>query len=252
MKTNRQTLVISDGHGCLDEVKQLLADVKFDPEKIRLVFLGDLCSRHPDWNLLVQFVKDLCDKGHAECVRGNHDQKFFMQRKAQLANRPHGFRINERNITIANRLSNDEIGWLGSIPIKIDLGNNWYAVHGGCEQAFPFEYQDADVVMRIRYVSDGQAVDRTGKVIAAGKMVGYSKGERAQPKHTKFWAEAWEGKQNIVFGHSYFEKPAMFKNKNNTCVGIDTGCIYGGYLTGFFVEDRSFVQVKALKTYYKK
>ena len=35
------------------------------------------------------------------------------------------------------------------------------------------------------------------------------------------------------------------------CVGIDTGCCFGGRLTAMLLEERAFVQVQARRAYAK-
>ena len=59
-----------------------------------------------------------------------------------------------------------------------------------------------------------------------------------------FWADKYDGRFGfIVFGHSVFSEPKRFEY----ALGIDTGAVFGGYLTAAINEEGvwSFSQVKS-------
>ena len=65
------TYLIGDVHGCYDELKSLLAQAAFDPERDRLWLTGDLVARGPASLDVLRFVRSL---GPAvRMVLGNHD-----------------------------------------------------------------------------------------------------------------------------------------------------------------------------------
>ncbi|MBF0448897.1 MAG: symmetrical bis(5'-nucleosyl)-tetraphosphatase [Magnetococcales bacterium] len=67
---------IGDLHGCLPELKSLLAKIGFNRHQDRLWFVGDLLSRGPDSLGVLRFVRDLGDR--AVVVMGNHEVRALV------------------------------------------------------------------------------------------------------------------------------------------------------------------------------
>ncbi|WP_319379989.1 symmetrical bis(5'-nucleosyl)-tetraphosphatase [Thiomicrorhabdus sp.] len=67
------TYIIGDLHGCYDELQKLLKKLDYDREKDHLWFVGDIINRGPKSLESLRFVKQLCEAGKADMVLGNHD-----------------------------------------------------------------------------------------------------------------------------------------------------------------------------------
>ncbi len=67
------TYVIGDLQGCFDELQDLLQHINYQPKKDVLWFVGDLVNRGPKSLECLRFVKQLQEKGRAFTVLGNHD-----------------------------------------------------------------------------------------------------------------------------------------------------------------------------------
>jgi len=70
--------IIGDIHGESEALHALLGALGYDasgdhPEGRRLVFLGDLGDRGPDSPAVIETVRHLVGRGHAQCVLGNHE-----------------------------------------------------------------------------------------------------------------------------------------------------------------------------------
>jgi hypothetical protein len=59
------------------------------------------------------------------------------------------------------------------------------------------------------------------------------------------WAAAWHGPESIVFGHDAVRGLQTYAH----AVGIDTGCVYGGALSGIRWPSRDREFVAAKRTY---
>lgn len=258
MEDSRENCIIGDIHGCFDEFIGLLSVIKFDPTKIRLTIAGDLGDRGPESYKCVKYIRDLCEKGDARCVLGNHENKHVRHRNHEIRKRLTGKENPMKPMSLNDRefhrqLSDADISWMRKLPLKLHLRDNWWVLHGGLEPALPFEEQSPDQIIRCRYVSNGQYVSSSGKIVPAGRAVPLNK-DKSQPANSIYWTDGWNGPQSIVYGHCVhsLNKPLVDERPNGVkCVGIDTGCVYGGHLTAFFLERNEFVKVKAVREYHQ-
>jgi protein phosphatase len=61
------------------------------------------------------------------------------------------------------------------------------------------------------------------------------------------WAASYEGRAFVVYGHTPVRHPESIGNTLN----IDTGCVYGGSLTGLRYPERTTVSIPAARVYYQ-
>ncbi|MBC8329305.1 MAG: hypothetical protein H8E31_11225 [Planctomycetes bacterium] len=72
------------------------------------------------------------------------------------------------------------------------------------------------------------------------------KGVRGEP----FWYEVHPGPELVFFGHTSSTIPCRCTSRGRlVALGLDTGCVYGGSLTAFRVEDGEFATVAAKRRY---
>jgi len=139
--------------------------------------------------------------------------------------------------------------------LKLQLNEKWWAIHGGCETRFSLQDQDPKQIIRCRYVTE------SGVAVALNP-------DKSQPEGTKYWAELWKGPESIIYGHCVHDLKSprwdykQFERGEPVCLGIDTGCCFGGHLTAALMQTPSdihcigdlkieFAQVKAKKKYYE-
>ena len=156
---------MGDLHGCLDELRELVKLVEYRPGKDRLVLIGDLVDRGP---YPVETVRWAMRHG-VSSVKGNHEANLvdFRRREAiALAGgppngkrRPYPKRMDEWMAFTA-----DELSWMDKLPLWVDLGGDWLAVHAGFEPK-PLAEQKEDRVLRIRWVDE-----KTGEYVGMKKV----------------------------------------------------------------------------------
>jgi serine/threonine protein phosphatase 1 len=197
--------VIGDIHGCLAPLKRLLEHLEPDLHQDRLLFVGDYIDRGPDSRQVVDYILALKARYPAEniiCLRGNHEVMlldFLKGKDRQL------FLCNGGLNTIRDYWGES---WNEQADLSLPLDHErfyrellpFYAtedyvfVHGGLKPEIPLEEQvDADLYW-IR-----------GEFIASTADFG----------------------RRVIFGHTPFKKPLILPNK----IGIDTGLVYGNFLT---------------------
>ncbi len=216
-----RTLIVGDVHGCREELEDLLREAGWD-EDDRLISVGDLVAKGPDSLGVVELMREL----GAEAVRGNHDQHCLVWWEAKRARE----RLPELRPThrkVAEVLSEEDWAWLADRPLWLELPeHDALVVHAGLLPNLPLQDQDPYDLMNMRSIlPDGEG----SKDYDAGVP----------------WAECWPGPRLVVFGHD-----AVRGLQNHPhAVGLDTGCVYGGWLTGLWLPGRDLVAVPARGAY---
>ena len=238
----RRTLVLGDVHGGRDELCALLDRAAYRPGDDRLVLLGDLLDRGPDPVGCVRLAREL----GAECVLGNHEEKHLRWRRhEERARREPGYRnpmpaLGAVRAAENAALTDDDITWLRSLPVCLDLGDDWVAVHAGFEPGRTLGQQRPDRVLRVRWVDE------------RGEAVPLDRGSLEPPPGARQWSAIWRGPVSVVYGHavhSHAEPRVDRADGGVECWGIDTGCCFGGRLTALILPGCRVVQVPARRTY---
>lgn len=72
----KRTIMISDIHGCIDQLNQMLLLTQFNSIDDQLILLGDYVDRGPNSKAVVDKVIELVSMHNAIALRGNHDQRL--------------------------------------------------------------------------------------------------------------------------------------------------------------------------------
>lgn len=249
---DRMVVAVGDVHGCLEEFDELMKLISYNKNQMRLVLLGDLMDRGPDPIGCVRRAREL----DVECIMGNHEEKHLRWLKHEKKRLETG-KVNPMKPmapaeSAANQsLSDQDFTWMKNLPWKMHLVGSWWAVHGGCEPRYSLEKQNPAQVMRVRYVNES----------GAGMALNPDK---SQPEGTVYWAEKWKGPESIVYGHCVHDLKQVRLDEFDAvqCLGIDTGCCFGGHLTAVMFDEvmqgeeatgrfhLELAQVKAKQKYY--
>ncbi|BDD61446.1 hypothetical protein MAP00_006490 [Monascus purpureus] len=248
--SRRKRLVfVGDVHGCNSELGQLLEKVSFDRENgDHLIFTGDMINKGPDSTGVV----DLARKHSASCVRGNHEDRILLVRRAMYAkgeledntteeNEEGGnfTGCNSKECKLARQLSNEQARWLERCPVILNIGQikgmgNVVVVHGGLVPGVENEKQDPSGVMTMRTIDldnhlPSSSSDGTPwtKLFNKYQSILYSKLKKSSPQNPK------AGLTTVIYGH---DSASSLQLKTYT-KGLDTGCYKGGKLTALIIED---------------
>jgi diadenosine tetraphosphatase ApaH/serine/threonine PP2A family protein phosphatase len=209
-----RTIVIGDIHGCFDELTDLLNLVQLKRAD-RIVTVGDLIVKgEKNREVLDLFIDDK----RFSAVIGNHDRKLRQVWRGEPV-----------RLTKAQRAARDELevdrerysAFLQSLPFIIDLGSH-LVVHAGVRPGVSLKHQMAVDLTELRTMG----ANPTGK--------------RGLP-----WYQVYRGRKIVLFGHW----PARAPRRGPRAIGLDTGCVYGGRLTGFIIDTNQFVSVPARRAY---
>lgn len=197
--------VIGDVHGCLAPLKRLLDKLEPDLHQDRLLFVGDYIDRGPESRGVVDYILGLKARypaGNIICLKGNHEVMFldFLDGK----DRPL-FMFNGGLSTLESYWGE---GWEKEPELVLPVGHDrfyqelrpfyeteeYIFVHGGLRPGVPLREQVDEDLYWIR---------------------------------EDFIASTEDFGRRVIFGHTPFKQPLILPNK----IGIDTGLVYGNFLT---------------------
>lgn len=209
-----RTIVVGDIHGCYDELMELLEEAKFGEED-RVVAVGDLITKGPkSREVLELFMTD----ARFTTVIGNHD--LALRRK---------WNGEDIDLNSAQKETHKELkgekdayaSFFNRLPFTIDLGTHM-VVHAGLRPNVELYSQTTGDLTRLRTLG----------------------GDRESEDGTP-WYHVYYGEKIVLFGHW----PAPEPRRGKKAIGLDTGCVYGYYLTAYIIEKDEFISVRAKRSY---
>ena len=243
-----RTIIIGDVHGCIDELKALINQLELNLDD-RLFFIGDLINKGPDSVGVVQCLYELSKTYSISLILGNHEEKFlrYLHHKQTNSKALATMKITPDFELLAQNLNPDEIEFLKQSFYNYYLEQlDLVLVHGGitknCKVDFKINspYNSEKRNSELELLTKTRFLDSNGKFVSLG----------SENETTPFWADVYDGSHGkVVFGHHSFiqNSPSYFPN----AIGIDNGCVYGGYLTALIFTDKkiTFTTTKANTIY---
>lgn len=266
--------IVGDIQGCLTELKKLLKKVNFDAEKDTLWLTGDLVARGPDSLKTLRFIRSLGSS--AKTVLGNHDLHLLAVY--------HGIKKPKASDKIDAILKADDapilMEWLAQQPLLIKIPKTKaYMSHAGLSPEWsvdkaikraqkaekklqskervywlsqmygnlPLRWQDAQTreekfrytinsFTRMRYCLPTMGLDFDQKTIITSNnpqgLVPWFELATIPKDHQWFF-----GHWAALMGHS---------TKKNV-FALDTGCVWGNYMTMYCIQDKTHYQVKSCR-----
>lgn len=265
------TYVIGDLQGCCDALAALLKRIDFKPDADRLRLVGDLVNRGGQSLEVLQLL--YARRDNIDAVLGNHDISLLAY--AQRSENP--ARKNPEYDAICQSSDADQIlGWLRSQPLAhYDADHKLLMVHAGVSPSWSLQ-RTLEIAGEVQTLVQGTATlrkyfgnnpslwsdDLTGKdrlrcamnyltrvrfVDDTGRLMMKHHGPPgSQPGHLLPWFDhpnLSEWNTHIIFGHW----SALGLSRHPRFTGLDTGCVWGGALTAFRLEDERVFQVPGIR-----
>lgn len=249
------TWVIGDVHGCHRELKRLYRRLDFDPDRDTLWLTGDLVNRGPDSAKVLRWCCKREKKLGArfQTVLGNHDLHALAIQ--------HGVGKLRDNDTLEDLLEAKDrdslFDWLLHRPFLVRR-KKALLVHAGLLPdwtAKEAERQAQKLAHKIledpaRFIREKMsrkkqlalaAMTRMRTLDKKGRQGRYSGSLAKVPKRLTPWFRV-EGRRTagvaVVCGH--WAALGFHQENNVTC--LDTGCVWGGSLTAYRLEDGTVLQ----------
>ncbi len=211
-----RTIIIGDIHGCAEELKTLLISCQYQANQDRLIFVGDLINKGPKNLEVLQEVERL----KAECILGNHETAFLRYIDSQKTDSPKWEKIKAE---LGPQLSH-YVQFLKKMPLYI-IDKDFIVVHAGLSPIHKIQETPVRILTTIR-TWDG-------------------KGEDLNNPNDPPWYDFYKENKLVVYGHW----AGKGLNIRSNSIGLDSGCVYGNYLSAVILPERKIVQVKAQKVY---
>ena len=267
---------IGDIQGCYTELEQMLQLIKFDRQKDKLWFVGDLVNRGSGSLEVLRLVKSMGDS--AITVLGNHDLHLLAV-AAGVADLHHSDTLDEI-LTAPDR--EELLTWLRHQRM-LHVQDNYILLHAGLVPEWSIQLAQIlahEVEQQLRgddyatflkkmygntpnYWDESLAGYERLRVITnsltrmricnkQGEMEFRFKGEvKDVPEGYLPWYEIpsrASADTTVVFGH--WSALGLIVRPN--VIALDTGCLWGNALSAIRLEDRKVFQVKCSKLKTKK
>ena len=253
--------VIGDVHGCFATFRALLTEIRFRPEEDRLCFVGDIVNKGPQSLSMLRWIYEHRDV--AEMVLGNHDlhllRVYFGLREPKSSDRF------DEILTATDALP--LLRWVRRRPLIVEMGDH-VIVHAGILPAWGIDLT-RHLAGRVQ-----QRLTRKPKKLLATRD-GWS-GAKWNPPRLAGAVRVLTGVRCCVDGETpefaytgppeespptlkpWFAFPAIAKLERTFFFGhwarlglriephaicLDGGCVYGGPLNAWRIDDRRLFQV---------
>jgi len=262
--------VIGDVQGCYSELQALVKKIKFNPNKDKIIFAGDLVNRGQQSLEVMEFC--MRHKGSIKAVLGNHDFYLLYLIEHQKKNKSLKKVLDSKNIQKYH-------SWLKKLPLLLEIKiketkETFWISHAGIPYIWDIrmakklskEIQTGmkDDSFKILeniwgdtpkiWNSDLKGYKRSRTIInyftrmrflgKDGSLKLKAKKNKADEMHVPWFNQTIKNlkeNQYIIFGHW---AALEGKTKLTNIIGVDTGCVWGNKLTAIRLEDRKLFQVK--------
>lgn len=194
---------VGDIHGCYETLMDTLHEVKFCPQKDRLICTGDLIDRGPDSAKCVELLKE----SWFFSVRGNHDQ-FLLDGVSR-----------------------------GQVAIWVMNGGMWHYYLSEDELKDLYHLIDTECTTAIQVSHKGKTVGVIHANVTSGIWGEFDEErdiwDRSRVRVSEGFYQDVQGIDLVIVGHTVVDSP----RKINNVLHIDTGAVFDRKLTIMSIEE---------------
>lgn len=113
--------------------------------------------------------------------------------------------------------------------------------------ALPLYLELDDVLLVHGFLEPGIALEAQERRVLLGTL---SAEARLKRDYARPWYELYTGEKPIIVGHRDYSGEQKLFVYEERVYGLDTRCVYGGWLTGLLLPDWRFIQVRARRNHW--
>lgn len=230
-KMSGRKFVLGDVHGTIIELQELISQFNLTQDDT-VAFCGDIVDKGPFSAECIRFAFDLRQTCNVIFVAGNHEDKHYRwvaaEKKRALTGAANGIRGAEGFQKIHNGLTPELWSFIEDSRLYYQT-EGFTILHGGVPPAMVNLPDDCSLKELcnmpgkrrdfIKYILWTRYTNPKGLPVSLG----------FEEPEDSYWADSYDGRfGTILFGHQPFvqDKIKVFDH----AIGLDLGCVYGGYL----------------------
>lgn len=248
---NNKTVIISDVHGCLDELIECLTDnkgISYNKETGKLIrdesvpfyqiiINGDFIDKGKKIKETIEFL--YCNKDFFIFSKGNHEYWVYQYLNKKLDNSKANNNLIKKYFNTILLLKKDEelkkkFFELYEMCYDFLISDNFIVTHAPCEKKYLGKSDKKSLQAQRNFIYPKRMDYKTKEdfIKATKEAFGFLKidADETLPYH--------------IFGHVPFASVIQYKNK----ISIDTGCVQGNALSCVLIDGDNFPVIQTYKS----
>jgi bis(5'-nucleosyl)-tetraphosphatase (symmetrical) len=205
---------IGDLHGCREELEELLEKIFQEDRRPELFCTGDAIGKGPDPAGTLRLISS----ENIAAIRGNHEDQLI-----RMADEPVE-KLLSRSKAVIKVLESD-------LPHYLEQISGW---------PLYYELEDVDLVHAGLQPGVSQLSEMDPRILLTIRTWD-GEGKQLWSADDPPWFQIVQWPKKVVFGHWAYQMPTPPPG----FYGLDSGCVYGGWLTAWCAEEDRILRVRA-------